>query len=64
MTRQNDSTALEQVVELVATHGTEAMADAFATLLQIGMKIEREQVLGAQEYERTQSRRGYANDTG
>jgi len=61
MTRPNDPTALEQVVELVTTHGTEAMADAFATLLEIGMKIEREQVLGAQEYERTESRRGYAN---
>ena len=61
MTRQNDPTALEQVVELVTTHGTEVMADAFATLLEIGMKIEREQVLDAQEYERTERRRGYAN---
>ena len=52
---------MDQIVELVATHGTEAMGDAFATLLEIGMNIERENVLGAQAYERTQSRRGYAN---
>ena len=47
MTRQEHSTALEQVVELVAQQGADAMGAAFATLLEIGMKLEREQVLGA-----------------
>jgi len=61
MTRQEDSTALEQVVELVAQEGADALGAAFATLLEIGMKLEREQVLGARAYERTESRRGYAN---
>ena len=61
MTRQEHSTALEQVVELVTEQGSEAMASVFATLLEIGMKLEREQALGAQPYERTDSRRGYAN---
>ena len=61
MTRQEHSTALEQVVELVAEQGTEAIAAAFATLLEIGMKLEREQVLGAAAYERNDARRGYAN---
>ena len=55
------ATALEQVVELVTEQGTEAMASVFATLLEIGMKLEREQVLGAQAYERTESRRGHAS---
>ncbi len=61
MTRQDDGTILNQLVELVATHGTEAMSAAFATLLDIGMKLEREQVLGARAYERTETRRGHAN---
>lgn len=61
MTRQEHSTALEQVVELVTEQGSEAMASVFATLLEVGMKIEREQALGAQAYERTDSRRGHAN---
>lgn len=61
MTRQEHSTAFDQIVELVTQHGTEAMAAAFATLLEAGMKIEREQALGARAYERTESRRGHAN---
>ena len=47
MTRQEHSTALEQAVELVAQHGTDAIGAAFATLLDIGMRREREQALGA-----------------
>jgi transposase-like protein len=61
MTRQADATALDQIVELVTNHGSEAMAEAFASLLEIGMKLEREQVLGAQLHERTEARCGYAN---
>ena len=61
MTRQEHSTAFDQIVELVTQHGTEAMAAAFATLLETGMNIEREQALGARAYERTESRRGHAN---
>lgn len=61
MTRQEHSTALEQVVELVTQEGSDAMGAAFATLLEIGMKLEREQVLGARAYERSDSRQGYAN---
>jgi transposase-like protein len=61
MTRQERSTALGQIVELVAQQGADAMGAAFATLLEIGMKLEREQVLGARAYERSESRRGHAN---
>lgn len=61
MIRQNHSTALSQIVELVANEGTEAIAQAFTTLLEVGMKLEREQVLGAAAHERTASRRGHAN---
>ena len=61
MTRQEHRTAFDQLVELVADHGTDAIADVFASLLEIAMKLEREQVLGAAAYERTERRRGYAN---
>jgi transposase-like protein len=37
------------------------MAQAMQTLLNEAMKLERSQVLGAQPYERTFERRGYAN---
>ena len=61
MTRHDQSTALDQLVALVAENGTDAMAAAFTTLLEASMKAEREQVLGAAPFERTEQRRGYAN---
>lgn len=61
MTRQEHGNPLDAVVELVAEHGTDAIASAFASLLNLAMKFEREQVLGASAYERSERRRGYAN---
>lgn len=61
MTRKYQSTALDDVLELVATHGTDVIAEAFTMILDRAMKLERSQVLGAEPYERTESRRGYAN---
>lgn len=61
MTRLDQSTALDQLVALVAQNGTDSMAAAFTTLLESAMKLEREQALGATAYERTEDRRGYAN---
>ena len=61
MTRQNQSTTLEELVTLINDNGTDALGHAFATLLEIGMNAERESVLGAAAYERTEERRGYAN---
>jgi putative transposase len=50
-----------EVLELLAERGFEGMAHAMQTLLNEAMKLERADVLGAQPYERTASRRGYAN---
>lgn len=61
MTRQDHFTALDQVVELVTEQGSEAMATVFATILELGMKLEREQALGARLHEQTEARVGYAN---
>lgn len=51
----------QQVLELLVEHGFEGMAQAMQALLNEAMKLERSQVLGAQPYERTSERRGYAN---
>ena len=50
-----------EMLELLAEHGFEGMAQAMQTLLNEAMKLERSQVLGAQPYQRTLERRGYAN---
>ena len=57
----NDSTTLDQLMELLIHDGPDAMGAAFTTLLNHAMRIEREQVLGAASHQRTDARRGYAN---
>lgn len=61
MTHQNDSTTLDQLMELLIADGPDAMAQALTTLFNHAMRIEREQVLGAAAHQRTDTRRGYAN---
>ena len=51
----------QEVLELLAEHGFEGMAQAMQVLFNEAMKLERSQVLGAQPYQRTSERRGYAN---
>jgi len=41
--------------------GPDGMASAFTTLLNLAMRLEREQHLGARAYERTPEQGGYAN---
>ena len=52
---------LEQVLELLTDQGFDGMAQAMQTLFNEAMKIERSAVLGAQPYERSDERLGYAN---
>jgi transposase-like protein len=61
MTHQDQSTALEGLVQLLADHGFDGMAEAITILMNEAMKLERTEVLGAAPYERSTSRRGYAN---
>lgn len=61
MTHRNNDNILDEVMELLITNGFEGMAEVFRLLLNESMKIERENVLGALPYQRTQQRRGYAN---
>lgn len=55
------SGSFQEVLEVLIEHGFDGVAQAMQTLFNEAMKIERSQVLGAQPYERTPQRRGYAN---
>jgi len=61
MTHQNESNALDQMIQVLDQYGFDGMARAIGILVNEAMKIERSEVLGAQPYERTDQRRGYAN---
>jgi putative transposase len=61
MTHREHCNVCHDVVELLAEHGFDGMAQAIEILLNEAMKLERADVLGAAPYERTEARRGYAN---
>ncbi len=61
MTRLQDPTDLDLMLELVAERGPEAMASVFTTLLNLAMKVERQRVLGVEPFERSPDRNGRAN---
>lgn len=56
----NDRIIAELMEQLIES-GPDGMASAFTTLLNLAMRLEREQHLGARAYERTPERGGYAN---
>jgi len=61
MTRQQNSTALADVLKYVAEAGFDGLASAIEILLNEAMKLERDAFLHAGWHERTEERRGYAN---
>ena len=61
MTHQDQPTALGEIMELLAEHGFDGMAQAVGVLLNEVMKLERTHVLGAAPYQRSERRTGYAN---
>ena len=61
MAHRNNDNKLEAVMEMLIENGFESFADVLRILLNEAMKIERDQALGAGFYERTDTRRGYAN---
>ena len=61
MTHQEQSTAFDEVIQLLTEEGFDGMAQAITVLLNEAMKLERSEALGAAPYERANSRRGYAN---
>jgi putative transposase len=61
MTHQDDSNPLDQMIQVLDEYGFDGMARAIEILVNEAMKIERSAALGAEPYERTNHRRGYAN---
>jgi putative transposase len=61
MTHQTQTNALDPIVELLAEHGVDGLAQAVTVLLNEVVKIERAAVLKASPYQRTDDRQGYAN---
>ncbi len=61
MTLQTNDNALYQIETTLAQAGFDGLAEALRILLNEIMKIERAEHLHAQPYERTETRRGYAN---
>src|SRR3569623_1483664 len=61
MTHQMQTTALDEIGELLAEQGFDGLADALRVLLNEVMKLERDAALGAGPYQRSDGRKGYAN---
>ena len=59
--RQAHEQGWQDLIELMAEHGFDGMAQAREILLNEAMKLQRSAVLEAQPYERTPARRGHAN---
>ena len=54
-------TIMAELMEQLIQAGPEGMAQAFTALFNLAMRLERERHLGAETYERSAERRGYAN---
>jgi len=61
MTYQEDCTLPEELLEQIAAGGLEVLPELIRILINEAMKLEREEHLDAEPYERTPTRRGYAN---
>lgn len=61
MTPKTDNTVLQSVMEVLSGQGIEAMQEIAQTLLNETMKAERAEAIGAEPYERTSERKGFAN---
>lgn len=56
-----ESKLIDSVMQLLSEHGLDYLSEAIRLLLNEAMKVERAHALGAQPYERSEERRGYAN---
>ena len=61
MTHQAHPNVIGEVVQALAEHGFDGMAEAMELLMNECMKIERQQALGVGPYQRSEARRGQAN---
>ena len=63
MPDKTSDTIIAAVMEQLVAEGPQAMAQVMTALMNLAMRMEREQFLGAGHYERAAERRGYANGT-
>ncbi len=63
MPDKTNDTVIATVMEQLMAEGPQAMAQIITALMNLAMRMEREQFLGAGHYERAAERRGYANGT-
>jgi putative transposase len=61
MTYQADCTLPPEILETITAGGLDSLPELIRILVNEAMKLEREQHLGAEAYERTPERQGYAN---
>ncbi len=61
MAHDDHSTCFEELLQLLSEHGFDGMAEAIEILMNEAMKLQRADALGAMPYQRSESRRGYAN---
>lgn len=63
MPDKTNDTIIAAVMEQLVAEGPQAMAQVVTALMNLAMRMEREQFLNAGHYERVPERRGYANGT-
>jgi transposase-like protein len=61
MTHAKDDSAISTALEQIIENGFEGLDTAVSILINEAMRIERSRVLEAEPWQRTQSRKGYAN---
>ena len=61
MTHCKENNAIEQMTEAIIENGMEGLESAISILINEAMKVERSRVLGAEPWQRSEHRRGYAN---
>jgi len=61
MTYQADCTLPTEILEAITANGLASLPELIRIVVNAAMKLEREAHLGAEAYERTPERRGYAN---
>src|SRR6056300_617199 len=61
MTQQKEDTTIRTVFEIINAGGMENIGEVVSILINEAMKAERSSALNAQPWQRTDSRKGYAN---
>ena len=61
MTHATDDSAISMALEQIIENGFDGLDTAVSILINEAMRIERSRVLEAEPWQRTETRKGYAN---